>query len=152
MAAETRDIVGAKIGMSGRQYDRAKYIADNAPPEVIEQIDNRKRSVSSIYNELRSMLKSGKADSEGICADDEFEALPPEGKIKELKRQLFEERAHSANVETDFALLKSTTGIAIDNKASIIDGLKQQNAKLIKELEAANLRIAELEEQLETVQ
>ena len=29
---ETRDIVGAKIGMSGRQYDRAKYVADNAPP------------------------------------------------------------------------------------------------------------------------
>ena len=27
---KTRDAVADKIGMSGRQYDRAKYIADNA--------------------------------------------------------------------------------------------------------------------------
>jgi ParB family chromosome partitioning protein len=50
----TREIVGAKIGMSGRQYSRAKYVADNAPPEVIDRLDKGGCSVNKAYKELRA--------------------------------------------------------------------------------------------------
>ena len=53
-----RDAVGEALGMSGRQYERIKYIAKNAPPEVIKQIDNGERSVRPVYDELRAKEKS----------------------------------------------------------------------------------------------
>jgi hypothetical protein len=55
---QTRDIVGEKIGMCGTQYDRAKYVAANATPEMIEQIDRKERSVRKTYDELRAKEKS----------------------------------------------------------------------------------------------
>ncbi|MGG0794386.1 hypothetical protein ABE137_10325 [Brevibacillus laterosporus] len=38
---ETRDIVAGASGFgSGKQYEKAKYIADNADPEIIAQLDD----------------------------------------------------------------------------------------------------------------
>jgi len=36
---QSRDVIGEKIGMSGRQYDRAKHISVNATDDVIEELD-----------------------------------------------------------------------------------------------------------------
>lgn len=58
MRQETRNIVGAKIGMSGRQYDRAKYIAENASPEIIEQLDRGERTIRGTYDQLRAQEKA----------------------------------------------------------------------------------------------
>jgi len=52
-----RDIVGGKIGMSGKQYERAKYIADHAPQEVIEELDRGERTIRSTYDEIRAAKK-----------------------------------------------------------------------------------------------
>jgi ParB family chromosome partitioning protein len=133
------DIIGEKIDMSGRQYDRAKYIADNAPPEVIDQLDRGERSIRGTYDELRAKNKSATLEEDTAIPFEkqDFETLSPEDKVKELQRQL-------ADTETELALLKSKTDIAIDNKTSLIEGLKRENATLTKALEAANLRIAEL--------
>jgi len=49
-----REIIGAKIGMSGKQYDRAKYIAANATPEVIDELDRQERTIRGTYDELRA--------------------------------------------------------------------------------------------------
>ena len=45
---KSRDIIGEKVGMSGRQLSRAKYIADNATPEILEQLDSGEKAVNSI--------------------------------------------------------------------------------------------------------
>ena len=60
---KSRNVVGAKIGMSGRQYDRAKYIAENAPPEVIEQLDTGERTIRGTYDELRGKEKAPNSQS-----------------------------------------------------------------------------------------
>jgi len=57
---KSRDIIGAKIGMSGRQYDRAKFIAANAPEETIEQVDKGERSIADVYSELRAQASTEK--------------------------------------------------------------------------------------------
>ena len=57
-SGRTRDIVGAKLDMSGTQYSRAKYVAENAPPEVIDQLDSGERSIYGTYEELRAMKKA----------------------------------------------------------------------------------------------
>ena len=58
------DAVGEKIGMSGRQYERAKYVAANAPTEIIEQLDRGERSISGTYNELKAKEKAAKMPPE----------------------------------------------------------------------------------------
>lgn len=72
---KTRDIVASKIGMGGRQYDRAKYIADNAPEEVIEQLDRGERSISGTYTELCAQKKAAAAIADNKSdADDDTQA------------------------------------------------------------------------------
>jgi hypothetical protein len=191
----SRDAIGAKINMSGRQYDRAEYVAKKAPPEIIEQIDNGERTVYNAFQELKAKEKAkspapddgpdesddaieetsppkpkpkpdptapkrsrpvpeeeqmkylSEADKEGIRKLREFEALPPEGKIGELERQLKEMCVRAVTAESDLATLKLNSGISIDHKDSIIESLKRQNAELTEALEAAHMRIAELEAQ-----
>jgi len=56
----SRDMIGKKIGMCGFQYDCAKYIAANADPEVIDQLDKGERSIRRTYKELRAREKAEK--------------------------------------------------------------------------------------------
>jgi len=51
---QINDITAVKVGMSRQEYVRALYIADNAPPEIIEQLDRRERTIDDVYNELRA--------------------------------------------------------------------------------------------------
>ena len=173
----TRKIVGSKVGMSGTQYDRAKYIAANAPPEMIEELDRGERTIRGTYDELRtqknaaiapapeaaapapkpsacppdkrgsSLNKSlSKSDMEAVQKLRDYDALPPEGKIAELQRQLREERARAAHAESAFSRLQELNHNDVSHKDSIIESLKRQVSELDTALAAANTRIKELEE------
>ena len=45
---KSRDAIGEKIGMSGRTYERARYIQNNAPDEMISRLDNGETSIQGI--------------------------------------------------------------------------------------------------------
>jgi len=64
VAGRASDTVGKKLGMSGRTYERAKYIAVNAPPEIISQLNSGERGIRTVYEELRVLEKE--TDSEHI--------------------------------------------------------------------------------------
>jgi ParB family chromosome partitioning protein len=197
---KTRDIVSSKLGMGKTTYDRAKYVAENAPPEVIEQLDKGERTIRGAYEELRAKEKPVPPPVPDDCADaeedlpeedseeettdspatetntppkpkaassapirtaavseeeqmkllsakdreairkiKEFEALPPEGKIAELQRQLKDMRVRAVAAEAELEALKERYAIAVDHKDSIIESLKRQNAELGDALKAAAL-------------
>jgi ParB family chromosome partitioning protein len=187
---KSSDSIGAKINMSGRQYERAKYVSEKASPEVIDQIDKGERSISGTYDELKTkermtallpaddsesvpaaplsppakskrepsaskrasevseeeqMKYLSAHDREVVRKQKEFAALPPEGKIAELERQLFDMRVRANAAESDLETLKYEYGIKVDHKDSIIDSLKRQVTDLTKALETANKKLAELE-------
>ena len=175
----SRDVVGSKIGMSGRQYSRAKHIAENAPDEVIEELDNGVRTINRTYDELRSKEKVdkikvdaapedapavpkykesthkpsdkkkdvddatalaifSKADQEAILRNREFNAMPPEEQVVELKRQLKEERVRAIHAESELSRFKELRHNEVYHKDGIIENLKKQLANAferIKELE-----------------
>ena len=39
--------------MSGRRYDRAKYISNNAPDEIVEELNKGRRSIRGTYDVYR---------------------------------------------------------------------------------------------------
>lgn len=47
---ERRNIIGSQLGMSGKQYERLKYIGDNATAEVIEELDRGERTIRGTYD------------------------------------------------------------------------------------------------------
>ena len=167
---ETREIVAEKIGMGKTSYDRAKYIAENAPEEIIEELDKGQRSIRGTYEELKAkensdkietdpetakkQLSSDKLDSPppyhpGLLSksDEEaaeklktFNAMSPQDKIQELKRQLKEERVRAANAESELSRLKELHHNAVYHKDGIIQNLSVR-------LEKAEARVEELEAQ-----
>ena len=50
---QTRDIMGAKMGVSGKQYEKLKTINKKASPEVKQQIRDGKKSVNGAFNEIK---------------------------------------------------------------------------------------------------
>lgn len=55
---ETRDIVAEKIGIgSGKQYEKAKFITENADSSTIAKLDNEEISIHKAYTELQARLK-----------------------------------------------------------------------------------------------
>jgi len=189
LGGESRDVVGRKIGMSGRTYSRAKYVAANAPPEMIEQLDRSETTIRQAYDKLRTEKKPAppsapivpamepasspkpqpavpkpqaeasdrkpptrtnvaKKDpylekleteqAEAVRKRLEFDALPPEGKIAELHRQLKEARVRANAAETDLAREKELRKNAESHFGATIESLRNRIA-------AAEARIAELE-------
>jgi ParB family chromosome partitioning protein len=60
---QIRDIIGRQLGMSGKQYERLKYIEENAPSEIMDQLDRGERTINGTYDEIRE-AKKVKAESQ----------------------------------------------------------------------------------------
>ena len=188
----TRDIVSDKIGMKRTNYQCAKYITENAPDDVIEELDKGQRTIRGTYDELRSRQKAAiapdddviddtainaeaepvieynaipdsemllpatihatpsqqqprqtagllsKSDEEAMQKNKDFNALSPQDKIKELQRQLKEERARATHAESELARLMELRQNDIYHKDGIISNLTERLAE-------AEARIVELE-------
>ena len=125
---KTRTKVGEKIGMSGRQYSRAKYIADNASEDIIDELDRGERTIFRTYDELRS--------AEKVVPKVETPTPVPES-----------DRERAIRAESELDAMKYRQHNEIYHRDSIIQNLNMQIAGLEAELAEANARIKELEEQ-----
>lgn len=55
---KTRDFVAEKMGIgSGKQYEKEKYIADNADPETLEQWNKEEISTHKAYTKVKELEK-----------------------------------------------------------------------------------------------
>jgi len=165
---ETREIVAEKIGMGKTSYDRAKYIADNASDEIIEELDNGQRSIRGTYDELKAKEKAAKlpsptdaddepksststfpteaeakgllskSDLEAIERNKKFNAMSDAEKVEELQRRLKEERKRATIAESELSRLRDFHKNAVYHKDGII-------ANLSARLETAEARVEELE-------
>jgi len=54
----TTDRIGKALGVSRATYERINYLAENAPQEIIDQLDRNERSIKGSYNELRAKEKA----------------------------------------------------------------------------------------------
>ncbi|WP_197261657.1 ParB N-terminal domain-containing protein [Brevibacillus laterosporus] len=85
---ETRDIVANVSGFgSGKQYEKAKYIADHADPEIIAQLDDDEISVHRAYTETKRKLAEKEAEVQRLTSEleDVRTAVPPNETEKRLR-------------------------------------------------------------------
>jgi len=128
----TRDKVGPKIGLSAKQYDRAKYVADHAPQEVIDELDHGKRTVFGTYRELRAAQSKPHTGAAPVAP-----AEPGPAHETDMERAIRAERELDA--------LRYRQHNEIYHRDSIIENLRNRVAELEAALDAANARIRELE-------
>ncbi|ETT30688.1 putative plasmid-partitioning protein [Paenibacillus sp. FSL R5-192] len=77
-AGQVRDIVADQAGFgSGRTYDKAKYIMENATPEIIQQLDEGIISTHKAYVETKERLEAAVrvAETRANQAEQEKEEL-----------------------------------------------------------------------------
>lgn len=133
--AETRDIVAEKMGIgSGKQYEKEKYIADNADPETLEQWNNEEISTHKAYTkvkELEKQLEESTAANKRL-ADKviELEQREPEIIEKEV-------------VPEDYEDLKSELKELMDYQKELENKLYEEQQKpkeVVKEVERGDIK------------
>ena len=139
----SRAVIGEKVGMSGQQYDRAKYIADHASQEVIDELDRGERTIFRTYEELRAEEKRAAVDVEPtapgpVRESDLDRAIRAESELDAFKYRQHNEIFHRDNIIE--SLKKRVAELEVD-----VSGLESNVAGLEAALEAANARIRELE-------
>lgn len=140
---ETRTIVGDKIGMSGPTYQRASYVANHAPEEMIGKLDSGEKTVNGAYGELRGANGPKRQAVEqtelghGKGADAMAVDAPKSAPETDLNRAIRAERELDA--------YKYRQHNEIYHRDSIIESLKMRVAELEAALDTANARIRELE-------
>ncbi len=145
-----RDIVGEKIGMSGRQYDRANYIAEHAPPEIVDALDRGERTIRATYDELCDARKSAMPKDVDVpvepmrpTAASPVVSVSPEQNAKPVSAL---DRAICAERELD--AIKYRQHNEIFHRDSIIENLKKRVMELEAALAEAQARILVLEAEI----
>lgn len=78
---QVRDIVAEQAGFgSGKQYDKAKYIMENATPEIIQQLDEGLISTHKAFIDTKERLDQARLEAEE-------RAEQAENELWELKQQ-----------------------------------------------------------------
>lgn len=69
---KTRDLVAEKLGIgSGKQYEKEKYIADNADDEILKAWNEEKISTHKAYTKVKELEKKLKEQEEIVKEKDE---------------------------------------------------------------------------------
>ena len=142
---KTRDIVAQKLGIgSGKQYEKEKYIADNADPETLTAWDQGDISTHAAYQQL----KKAKEEAEQRASEAEklarFSKLEAEGYQRELraakesKPEVIEKVVEKEVAPADYHQVKKQVVEVATKAAELEEKLKDANRikqKLEKELE-----------------
>jgi ParB family chromosome partitioning protein len=86
---KTRDIVAAATGFgSGKNYDKAKFISENASDEIIKALDEGKLSINGAYQHLMFLKKQA------------------EDRVNKLEQELINKDLYVSNKDLEIAELK----------------------------------------------
>lgn len=143
---QVRDIVAEQAGFgSGRQYDKAKFIAENATPEIIQQLDEGLISTHKAFIDTKKRLEAAVREAEERAEQAEYEKLELERKYKNVVPADQVEEAIADAVERQ----QEETTVFIRQKEKEAEAqLKQRDEywknKNKEDLEAERLKIEQL--------
>jgi hypothetical protein len=137
--------------MGKTNYERAKYIADNAAPEVIDELDKGKRTIRGTYDELKQAENNSElAKSEIIETDVEADADYQEGDEAEADEITVHPDEPPKTDKPPAGLLSKADEEAIErNKAFNALSPQKKVIELQRQLKEERARAAHAESELE---
>ncbi|MDF2652125.1 MAG: parB1, partial [Paenibacillus sp.] len=82
---QVRDIVAEQVGFgSGKQFDKAKFIIDNATPDIIQQLDAGTISTHKAFVETKNRLEAAVREAEERADQAERDKLELQRKYKNV--------------------------------------------------------------------
>lgn len=149
-SGQVRDIVAEQAGFgSGKQYDKAKFIVENATPEIIQQLDEGAISTHRAFVETKERLEAAVKEAEDRAEQAEREKLELKQKYKNaIPADQFDDAVSDAierhQEETNLLLTQKEEELKVKHKQemensefvlkNLRDGLKEAQEK-IKSLE-----------------
>ncbi|MET3828595.1 ParB family chromosome partitioning protein [Paenibacillus sp. DS2363] len=159
-AGQVRDIVADQAGFgSGRTYDKAKFIMENATPEIIQQLDAGIISTHKAYVETKDRLEAALQEAEARANQAEQEKEELQRRYKDAIPADQVDEAVAAAVERR----DEETEVLLEQKAQEAERkIKERDqywkAKLQDDVETERLKVDELKagyqrakEELETL-
>ncbi|MEK3867830.1 ParB N-terminal domain-containing protein [Paenibacillus sp. FSL L8-0494] len=98
-SGQVRDIVGEQLGVSGRQFDKMKFIKENATPEIIQQLDANIISTHKAFTETKERLEAAVREAEDRAEQAEYEKEELQKKYKDVVPAYQVQEAVSAALE-----------------------------------------------------
>ncbi|MCC9296524.1 ParB N-terminal domain-containing protein [Clostridium sp. WLY-B-L2] len=135
---KTREIVAEKSGFgSGKTFEKAKYISENASEEMIKSLDEGKLSINKAYMELR------KSRDEALKKAKEAEKTAGQEKQEkeELAKKYMESKKRSDEIEKKYKLKLSEKPHVV--KKEIIPNDYEEFRKRVSVLEAEKKKLEE---------
>ncbi|MEC0242020.1 ParB N-terminal domain-containing protein [Paenibacillus dokdonensis] len=145
-SGQVRDIVAEQAGFgSGKQYDKAKFIMENATPEIIQQLDEGMISTHKAFVETKDRLETALREAEERAEQAEQEKIELQRQYKNAVPADHVEEAVAAAVERH----EEETTIFIRQKEKETEAqLKQRDdywkGKHKEDLESERLKIDQL--------
>ncbi|WP_176545737.1 chromosome partitioning protein ParB [Bacillus thuringiensis] len=134
--SKVRDVVAEKIGIgSGKQYEKAKFIAENADPSTITKLDNEETSIHKAYTELKAKLKEKEkllyqeTEKRKRAEQETFSAR----KSEELTRKQLEEFEQQEPQIIEKEVVKEVAIESLEH-INLINELNNNNKKLKEEI------------------
>ncbi|MDH2332533.1 MULTISPECIES: ParB N-terminal domain-containing protein [Paenibacillus] len=145
-SGQVRDIVADQAGFgSGKQYDKAKFIMENATPEIIQQLDEGVISTHKAFVETKTRLEAAVREAEERAEQAERDKLELQRQYKDAIPADQLEDAVSAAVERHEE--ETTVFIRQKEKEAEVQ-LKQRDEywknKLNDDLEKERLKVEQL--------
>jgi len=132
-AGNSRDEVAEQIGFgSGEQYRKAKFIAEHAEPEIIQQLNEEKISINKAHLETKAKLDA----AERKAKDAEAKAKAEQNRVQDLERKLTE----AQNKEPE--IIEKTVTVEV-----VPEKVKDQLSKLKEEQKWYQAKIKQLNEE-----
>ena len=123
---KTREIVAKKLGMSGKQYEREKYILENRDllsEEEFTAWNERTASTNKTYKIIAAILKPAKVETKEVTVE-----VPP-ADYEELKSALAEREKQIYELSQELGKQKESH-IEAETTFSLQDDLDEANRKL----------------------
>ena len=131
---KVRDKVAELVGFgSGKQYEKAKFIADHADPEIIQKLNEEKISINRAYQETKARLEAAERAKKEAEARVEAEKK----RAEELAKRLQE--AESAPPRVIEKIVEKP--VVVEKKVN--------DPSLLAELEAVKQKLTEKEKALQ---
>ena len=148
-ATKTRDVMGQKVGVSGKTYDKMKAIDESDNDEVKQAVRNKEMSIDKAYREVKGLpTKKPKPKIEEPVVE---EPLPFEGKVEFIETEISDEEVEDvAKDATETAALAYADEI-LSGITKIVNTVKYNRANVIDEISKLDCEGFSRDEFLESV-